>query len=241
MRYGIISDIHGNLEALNAVLESLSEERIDRYVCLGDLVGYGANPNECVELVQEFTDWVIAGNHDWAAVGLTDISVFNSHAREAVLWTARHLTGEHRTYLKRLPLQWPDEEALFVHATPESPEEWHYIFSPYEAGAYLDTMSARICFIGHSHRPVVFARDDDGQHLVSGTDFRMKPSWKYIVNVGSVGQPRDGDPRACYAVFDAEEGTAEVKRILYDMEKARRKILRAGLPAIEAERLTYGE
>ena len=254
MRYGIISDIHGNLEALNAVLEELSKERVDRYVCLGDLVGYGANPNECVELVRGLTDRVVAGNHDWAAVGMTDIAVFNPHAREAVLWTARCLTEAPRSYLKELPLEVTDGEVLFVHATPEAPEEWHYILSPYEAGWYLDAMGrtqrvgersdalrARICFIGHSHRPVTFARDDDGRDLILGTSFRIEPDWRYIVNAGSVGQPRDGDPRACYAVFDAEEGTAEIKRIVYDIEKAQRKILWAGLPAVEAERLAYGE
>ena len=253
MRYGIISDIHGNSEALNAVLECLSKERIDRYVCLGDLVGYGANPNECVESVRGLTDRVVAGNHDWAAVGMTDIADFNPHARKAVLWTARHLTEKHRSYLESLPLQWPDGEALFVHATPEAPEEWRYILSSYEAGVYLDTMNARICFIGHSHRPVTFARDGDGRNLILETSFGIEPDWKYIVNAGSVGQPRDGDPRACYVVLDTEEGantdgmsdhvhgTVEIERILYDVEKAQWKIRRAGLPAIEAERLAYGE
>jgi diadenosine tetraphosphatase ApaH/serine/threonine PP2A family protein phosphatase len=241
MRYGIISDIHGNLEALNAVLENLSKERIDRYLCLGDLVGYGANPNECVALVRELTDWVIAGNHDWVAVSLSDSSAFNPHARKAALWTARSLTEEHRSYLCKLPLKRPDGEALFVHSTPEEPERWRYILSPHEAGKHFDLLNPQICFIGHSHRPVVFARGDDGHVLVLGADFSIKSNWKYIVNVGSVGQPRDGDPKASYAIFDAEEASVRIKRVSYDIEKAQQKIRRAGLPEIEAERLAYGE
>ncbi|MCK5120004.1 MAG: metallophosphoesterase family protein [Candidatus Latescibacteria bacterium] len=241
MRYGIISDIHGNLEALHAVLDHLSRERIERYVCLGDLVGYGANPNECVALVRELTDWVIAGNHDWVAVGLADNRAFNPHAKNAALWTARCLTEEHRSYLCSLPLKRSDGDFLFVHSTPEAPERWRYILSSHEAGKHFDVLNAQICFIGHSHRPVVFALNDEEHVLVLGTDFRIKPNWKYIVNVGSVGQPRDGDPRAAYAVFDAEETTVEIKRVSYDIEKAQQKIRGAGLPDIEAERLAYGE
>ncbi len=241
MRYGIISDIHANLEALHAVLEHLSKERIDRFVCLGDLVGYGANPNECVALVRDLTDWVIAGNHDWVAVSLSDSSAFNHHARKAALWTAGCLTEEHRSYLSNLPLKQSDGEALFVHSTPEEPERWRYILSPHEAGKHFDVLNAQICFIGHSHRPVVFARNDDGHVLVLGTDFSMKSNWKYIVNVGSVGQPRDGDPRASCAIFDTEEASVRVKRVRYDIEKAQQKIRRAGLPNIESERLAYGE
>ncbi|MCD6336554.1 MAG: metallophosphoesterase family protein [Candidatus Latescibacteria bacterium] len=241
MRYGIISDIHGNLEALNAVLEHLSKERIDRYVCLGDLVGYGANPNESVALVRTLTDWVIAGNHDWVAVGLSDRRAFNPHASNAALWTARCLTEEHRSYLCNLPLKRADGDALFVHSTPEEPERWRYILSAQEAGKHFDVLNAQICFIGHSHRPVVFARNDEEHVLVLGTDFRIKSHWKYIANVGSVGQPRDGDPRASYAVFDAEEASVRVKRVRYDVKKAQQKIRAAGLPDIEAERLAYGE
>ncbi|MFH1006357.1 MAG: metallophosphoesterase family protein [Candidatus Latescibacterota bacterium] len=241
MRYGVISDIHGNLEALNAVLGCLSRERIYRYVCIGDLVGYGANPNECVALVRELSDWVIAGNHDWVSVGLTDSNTFNSDARKAALWTARALTEEHRNYLIGLPLYRRDGQALFVHATPEDPDRWRYIPSPGEAAKHLAQLGPPVCFIGHSHRPMVFALNDKEQVLVLRTGFRIKTDWKYLINVGSVGQPRDGDPRASYAVYDTEDASVRIARVAYDIERAQQKIRAAGLPAVEAQRLAYGE
>ena len=167
--------------------------------------------------------------------------VIASSQTKAALWTAGCLTEQHRSYLSNLPLKQSDGEALFVHSTPKEPERWRYILSPNEAGKHLDVLNPQVCFIGHSHRPVVFARGGDGHVLVLGTDFSMKSNWKYIVNVGSVGQPRDGDPKACCAIFDSEERSVRIKRVRYDIEKAQQKIRRAGLPDIESERLAYGE
>lgn len=241
MRYGIISDIHGNLEALHAVLDHLNGENIDRYICLGDIVGYGADPNECVELIRNLTDRVIAGNHDWAAVGRTDISVFNIYARRAVLWTSDVLSASSRAYIERLPLRYIEENLLFVHSTPDVPELWRYIFSSYEALWVLRRLKQRVCFVGHSHYPVAFSWKEKEGIRSQSPRLTLQEGMKAIVNVGSVGQPRDGDPRACYGVLDLDQQTVKVKRVLYDVQTAQEKIRRAGLPEYLAERIVRGE
>jgi len=243
MRYALISDVHGNLEALQVVLHHIDMERPDRLVCLGDLVGYGADPEKCIDIVRERTELVVAGNHDWAAIGKTDISYFNPYAQAAVLWTQKRLGNFHRRYLEKLPLILQEEELLFVHSTPERPEEWNYVFSRVQAAYYLARLSHRLCFIGHSHIPVAFVFRGGEVALVTGPSFRIsiEPDLRYLINIGSVGQPRDGDNRASYAVVDLAEQVVEVKRVPYDIPTAQRKILKAGLPEVLAERLAYGQ
>lgn len=241
MRYGIISDIHANLEALQAVLDHLNTENIDRYICLGDIVGYGANPNECVEWVRNLTEYVVAGNHDWAAVGKTDISVFNLYARRAVLWTSDALTALSRSYIEQLPLRHLEEDGLFVHSTPDAPERWRYILSSYDALWVLRRLEQRICVVGHSHHPVAFSWDTNERVRVQPPCLTLQEGIRIIVNVGSVGQPRDGDPRACYGVLDMDQQTIEVKRVSYDIQTAQEKIRRAGLPEYLAERIARGQ
>jgi len=243
MRYALISDIHGNLEALQVVLHHIEKEHPDKLVCLGDLVGYGADPQKCIDMVRERTELVVAGNHDWAAIGRTDISYFNPYARAAVLWTREKLGEFHRKYLEELPLVLSEGELYFVHSTPERPEEWNYIFSLTQAAYYLSKLRGGFCFVGHSHVPVAFVSDGDEVSWVPGPSFkvRIEPDLKYLVNVGSVGQPRDGDNRAAYALLDLREGTIEVRRVPYDVATAQRKILKAGLPEVLAERLAYGQ
>lgn len=241
MRYGIISDIHGNWEALHAILEYLHAEHMDRYICLGDLVGYGANPNECVGQIRSLTDRVVAGNHDWAAIGKTDISSFNVYARQAVLWTSGTLNTLNRTYMERLPLRYSEEDLLFVHATPDVPELWGYVLSPYDAWGVLRSLEQWMCVIGHSHYPVAFSWDRKEKVQVHPPCLTLQKGWKYTVNVGSVGQPRDGDPRACCGVLDLDQQTIEVKRVAYDIQTAQEKIRRAGLPEYLAERIARGK
>ena len=241
MRIAVISDIHGNLEALNTVLSASKELEVDRYICLGDIVGYGANPNECIDLVREWADLVIAGNHDHAAVGLTDVTDFNPFARYAALWTARTLTSANRDYLIELPLLIEEPEATFVHAEPEKPTEWRYIRSLYEASACLDWIRGKLCFIGHSHQPFMVSKEDTTGVQVIPYVTEIDSKAKYLINVGSVGQPRDHDERASFALWDRKEGTLEIVRVAYEIEKTQRKIRDEGLPPFLADRLAHGE
>ena len=244
MRYGILSDIHGNLEALDAVLEALADERIDRYLCLGDIVGYGASPNACLDRMTGLTTDVIAGNHDHAAIGKLDITTFNQFAAAAALWTRRQLTPEGRRYLAELPYTRQTDELYAVHASPANPEDWTYLTSLWLADEAFDAMprDSALCVLGHTHAPGIFEKRtaEDRSRQISAATLGLEPECRYIVNVGSVGQPRDGDPRAAYCVFDTGERRLDIKRVSYDVETAQRKIRDAGLPDMLAERLAYG-
>lgn len=240
----MLSDIHGNLEALDAVLGALADERIDRYLCLGDIVGYGANPNECLERVTGLTTDVIAGNHDHAAIGRLDIATFNRYAAEAALWTRRQLTPADRRYLGALPYTWRNDDLFAVHASPANPEDWTYLTSPWLADEAFDALPADtvLCVLGHTHTPGIFEKrtPEDRTRQIPASTLELEPVRRYIVNVGSVGQPRDGDPRAAYCVFDTVEKRVEIKRVDYDLETAQRKIRDAGLPDMLADRLEFG-
>jgi len=242
VRYGLISDIHGNQEAFEAVLNALKDERIETIWCLGDVVGYGANPNECLELVWGLTTDVIAGNHDFAAVGKVDLTYFNRNAAEAALWTMQNLTRDGRHYLSNLPFELKQDNILAVHATPSEPEKWGYILSLPQATLEFHALpdDVSVCFVGHTHNPVIF-RDHDGIcSEVPGNQCQLNADCRYIVNVGSVGQPRDGDPRAAYCVYDSDNAQVEIKRIIYDVETAQQKIRSACLPDFLATRLAIG-
>jgi diadenosine tetraphosphatase ApaH/serine/threonine PP2A family protein phosphatase len=238
----IISDVHANVDALLAVKARIDELAPDKVVFLGDAVGYGAAPNECIDLIRKITDIIIAGNHDFGAVDLTDTRLFNPIAREAIDWTADALTPANRRFLKKLPLFYvEDPDFRAVHATPFEPENWHYILSPNHALAEFDHFEETICFIGHSHQPMIFELKD-AETIVTRTDaMKVEAGRRYIVNVGSVGQPRDHDPRACLCVCDLETGELRIERVEYDVGAAKKRILDAGLPAVLANRLTWGE
>ena len=242
MRYGLFSDIHGNQEAFETVLDALKDERIDTFWCLGDVVGYGANPNECLELVWGLTTDVIAGNHDFAAVGKVDLTCFNRNAAEAALWTMQNLTRDGRHYLSNLPFERKQDHVLAVHATPSEPQKWGYILSLPQAELEFHALpdDVSVCFVGHTHDPVIFCDHDGKCGEVPGNQCQMKADCRYIINVGSVGQPRDGDPRAAYCVYDSDNAQVEIKRIIYDVETAQKKIRRAGLPDFLATRLAFG-
>jgi diadenosine tetraphosphatase ApaH/serine/threonine PP2A family protein phosphatase len=241
MRYALISDIHGNLQALTAVLKALDNCRIDQYLCLGDIVGYGANPNECVRLVRNLTGETVAGNHDYAAVGLTHISNFNAHASEAVRWTARHLSEENKQYLRALPLWLKMGSYNLVHSTPPRPELWDYILSPYDALTAFSYFEDSICFVAHSHRSMTFIQGPGGLQWDFSNRIQILSDSRYIINTGSIGQPRDRDPRACFALLDTEASEVRIQRVGYDISEAQAAIRTAGLPEILADRLQYGE
>ena len=244
MRYAIFSDIHSNLEAYQAVLENMSYERIDRYICLGDIVGYGANPKECINLTRELIEkkgcLCVAGNHDSAVAEITPISSFNSFARLAVVWTRKNIDPAENNFLSLLPILKNEDGLVFVHASLTSPQEWRYIYTLDEAYNNFEILREKICFIGHSHIPVVFKAGKHFEYFMLSS-FKIEDDCRYIVNVGSIGQPRDRDPRACFIIYDTDKNLLEYKRVDYDIARAQAKIIQAGLPQILAARLEVGE
>lgn len=241
MRYAILSDIHANLEGLVQVLNNLRKDSIDAYYCLGDIVGYGANPNECIDEIRKVDCISLAGNHDWAAAGAIPLDYFNDFAREAVMWTRTVLTTRNNAALGQLQLVLSDPAMTMVHGTLINPGDFHYMFNSGNALETFEVMRTGVCFVGHTHVAGVFIQDSTG-----GISFNAKPviliekNRKYIVNVGSVGQPRDNNPKAAYCVFDTGAMTVEIKRVVYDAAAARRKILNAGLPHFLADRIMVG-
>lgn len=238
--YAIISDVHANLEALYAVLEHIAKERIDRILFLGDSVGYGPDPNECVELLNEKSDILLAGNHDYGATGMTDISSFNVYARIAIEWTTGTLSEENKKILQELPLtgEVKDDGICLVHATPKEPEKWHYLSYAKEARPYFRYFNRNVCFVGHSHLPFIAERTPFGRMKVHDEAAEIKQRSRYIVNAGSVGQPRDGNPDAAYVLFRGN--TLEIKRVSYDIVVTQKKMRKAGLPEYLINRLSNG-
>jgi predicted phosphodiesterase len=234
----VISDIHSNLAALRNSIDFIKEYTADKIVCLGDIVGYGPRPNECVDLVREYCQICLMGNHDHAVLGLTDTYHFNQYAREAVNWTKRTLTIQNKGYLEGLPFSHHENEILYVHSTPVHPQEWHYILSDMEAQEYLSQIKQRICFVGHSHIPLVFT--NEGISFYKEEVELDLEDRKYIINVGSVGQPRDGDPRLCFVTLDTEKNLLNFVRLEYPVQETYNEILENQLPAFLAMRLLAG-
>ena len=240
MRYAILSDIHGNLEALHAVLDDCAG-RVDAVLCLGDTVGYGADPLPCVELIAERAQAIVAGNHEHAVAGRLPLEWFNRHARVAAEWTRERLDEDHRAYLGSLPLLTEVGDATLVHASPAQPEEWDYLVTAEDGFAAFPHFATRWCFVGHSHVPGAWSLGSAGpEHRPGGGLLQSERGRRYIVNVGSVGQPRDRDTRAAYAVWDVDERRITVRRVPYDVDAARAKIEEAGLPRFLADRLAAG-
>lgn len=225
MRYALLSDIHSNLEAFQAVLKRLETEDIGSYVSLGDIVGYGADPSECIKLIRSIKPFAsIAGNHDWGVAGTFDIDDFSAHARTAVLWTRTKLDALELEYLKLLPAVYVDKKFTLAHGSLEDPEEFNYIRSNTEAAGSMKFSTTPMVFIGHTHAAYIYKFDGESR----------------VVNAGSVGQPRDRDPRASLAIYDDDDSDIEIIRVEYDIEKARKKILDAGLPVFLGDRLREG-
>jgi diadenosine tetraphosphatase ApaH/serine/threonine PP2A family protein phosphatase len=242
MKAAVISDIHSNLEALQAVLKDIKKRRIKKIFCLGDLVGYGANPNECVDLCLKESDAIVAGNHDWALVGKTDINRFNPVAAQAIRWTKKHITEANFDKLKDLPLTQTTSGIMLVHAAPRSPEEWAYLTAFSDFQEAFNSFSEPLCFIGHTHIPCAAFQDANSyMDVIRENPFPLIPKRRFIINVGSVGQPRDYDPRACYGIYDGNNATMEIIRIEYNIPLTEQKIMDAGLPEILAQRLSVGK
>ncbi len=253
MRIGIFSDVHANIEAMTAVVEAFKSERIDMYVCIGDVVGYGASPNECCNIVRTLTSHTILGNHDAAVAGRMDYSYYYDAARQALDLHSRQLTPENLQWLKGLPyevrLDRPVGEpaggggdVTFCHGSPINLEEFEYIFSIEQAQRCLDIWDdlGSVTFIGHSHLCKSFALTRDEVFEVVATKFVIRPEHRYIISVGSVGQPRDYDNRASYTIYDSEERSFEFKRVAYDIDSAAQKIFAAELERNFGNRLFLG-
>ncbi len=235
MAIAVISDIHGNLEALSTALGYIDEQGIKEIYCLGDIVGYGPNPNECIEIVRQRCKVVLMGNHDYAAIGMARIEYFNQFAKMATYWTMDRLSKENQEFLKQLPFMHQTDMMIFVHSSPSNPSHWYYILSIEDARMEMESFKQNVCFIGHSHVPVVFTKDK-----ALKSDTKIEQNQKYIVNVGSIGQPRDGDPRLSFAIFEPGDGSLKYIRLNYNIDKTYQKIIKSGLPTFLAERLLKG-
>lgn len=226
MRYGIFSDTHANLEALDAVLREFDRERVDELVCIGDTVGYGPLPNECCDKVRSLTKYTVLGNHDAAVAGRMDYSYYYDAAREALDLHAKILSPENMAWLKKLPYVATDAEVHFCHGSPVDFEQFEYIFTVDQAATCLPIWEdlARVTFIGHSHLCKSYALGPGRVYEVITKDFELRPGFRYIVSVGSVGQPRDHDPRASYTIYDTDRSTFEFKRVEYDVASTAQRI-----------------
>jgi len=242
MRYAILSDIHGNLEALEAVVKATKADKVDAYISLGDIVGYGADPIAAIKIVQSLNPKAsIAGNHDWGALGMVDIDDFSKFAQAAIEWTAGILRDEDREYLKNLELMHVEWGMTLVHGSLENPESFNYILDTGDVYITMELMKTPISFVGHSHATAVYREKSGNIERLDSAKVKIEKGCRYLVNVGSVGQPRDLDPRSSYVVYDDLAATIELRRAAYDIAAAQRKIIDAGLPAFLAYRLQDGQ
>jgi predicted phosphodiesterase len=243
MRYGIFSDIHSNQEAFSAVIDAYRKESIDLYICVGDVVGYGANPNECVAMVKALGAVTVAGNHDWACVGKTSVEYFNPFAQQAVAWTKKTLEPGSHSFLESLPLVYKNSDLTVVHGTLPSPQDFNYMTNEAAASDSFNLQETPVCFVGHSHIAGLFREDADQRIIYAEDDLGrivLKEGLNYIVNVGSVGQPRDFDWHAAYAIYDTQKKVIQIKRSDYDVQSARKKIIDYNLPKYLGDRLLVG-
>jgi predicted phosphodiesterase len=246
MRYALLADIHSNLAAFNAVLSDIKAKgEMTAIWCLGDIVGYGPDPVECIQLLRQQPNACIDGNHDWAAIGRLDISDFNPAAAAAVRWTEHQLGKEEIVYLLSLSLSLQKDNFTLVHGSPREPI-WEYLVSSKDAQDNLPHFTTRHCLVGHSHVPLVFECAEGDCHIQKmsadgSLDLSEMGESRLIINPGSVGQPRDGDPRASYMIYDTQADTIWHYRVEYDVQATQRKMLRYGLPESLSRRLSFGQ
>lgn len=242
MIYGIFSDIHSNLEAFQKVLDFYKSFGVDKYVCVGDVVGYGPDPNNCVEIIKCFDGLIcVAGNHDYAVIGRKDIKWFNEYAQKAIRWTEQKISSENKKFLD-LPQTYKNNKFIVVHGSLKEPID-EYLMSVEQAVTNFNLMDRKICFVAHTHTPVFFALKQHNishGYLPENSELDLREFQKVIVNVGSVGQPRDGDPRACCAIYDDNKEIVKIFRFSYDIQTVQRKMMNENLPYFLIERLSFG-
>jgi len=243
MHYAIIADIHANLAAFTAVLEDIENKGgVEEVWCLGDVVGYGPDPHQCIELLRQHKHVCVAGNHDWAATGKLDTSGFNPDAAVACRWTAQQLRPKDVKYLENLPLTIEKGDFILVHGSPREPI-WEYVSSISTARENFGCFQAQFCLVGHSHVPGVFRRNESGKCSFSQFSPNIGLALgenRLIINPGGVGQPRDGDNRASYAIYDSEAKIIRIYRVPYDIGVTQAKMVKQGLPMRLVARLDYG-
>jgi diadenosine tetraphosphatase ApaH/serine/threonine PP2A family protein phosphatase len=243
MRYGVFSDVHSNLEAMTAVAQAMKSEGAQEYLCLGDLVGYYANPVETLDLIESLQCWkVLLGNHDAGCIGKADLSRFNDPAVDAIRWTQKQLQPRHTAWLNRLRYREEVGEIQLVHSSPFQSEEWHYLIKPEDVERNFRYFQGFICFFGHVHKPFIAEQRNDGSvSFLEGTETTLRKDCRYLVNVGSVGQPRDGNPQTCYVFYDSDNKYIAIRRVDYDHETTAKKTIQAGLSQSLAQRLSAGK
>lgn len=239
MRIALFGDIHANLEALEAVLKDAREQGCTEYVCMGDIVGYNADPSACLEKVREMDCPVVKGNHDEDASGTHSLESMNPVAAAALEWTREQLTDEQRDWLRKVRMVRQVESFTVVHSTLDQPQAWNYVTNKFDAMSNFSYQFTDLCFHGHTHVPRIFVRDSRVTEI-EAEDLVLEPGVKYFINTGSVGQPRDGDWRACYVCYDTDSNSVSFHRVEYDLPSTQEKILAAGLPERLAERLAEG-
>lgn len=236
MKYGILSDIHANLEALTSVLNDARSRGIKRFICLGDIVGYNANPAACLDIIRDLNCAVVKGNHDAYASGDIIPEGVNDRARASLEWTRENLRSDQLQWLRSLPMQRRVGDIEIVHASMYESENWHYVVNGIEAILHFHFQKSRLCFYGHIHQQIYFSTEERRTHR-DYEKFSLEGDHQYFVNVGSVGQPRSDDKRAEYVVYDTQKKSIEPYKVEYDIEEACRKIREAGLPEHNALRL----
>jgi len=241
MKLALLSDIHANLEALTAVLREVEHRQVDEIYSLGDVIGYGCDPSECLRLVDSTCKVRLMGNHEFSVLGHLSTDSYTHVARVSTEWTQHAITDREAAIIADFEMECWLDDILLVHASPYEPEEWHYILTPSEAADAFDHFDGAICFHGHSHIPVIFSEVPGAlPRRKSAHDFDPSEESRYIVNVGSVGQPRDNDPRACFAILDTESRHVEYHRVEYDIKQTQAKMTDADLPKMLVNRLAVG-
>lgn len=246
MKYAVFGDVHGNWEALEAVLADAAAQGCTDHVCLGDIVGYNANPRECLEKIRDMGCPIVKGNHDEEASVDTSLEGLNPLAARALHWTRESLSEEDRRWLSDIKLVRQVRDFTIVHATLDTPAGWAYVTNKFDAMASFSYQFTQLCFHGHTHTPRFYVKHGSveavaGDDSDAGRMVHLQIGSKYFVNAGSVGQPRDGDWRSSYAVYDVEKRVITIRRVEYDLQTAQQKILAAGLPEMLANRLAIGK
>ena len=237
----VLGDIHANLDALETVLADCREQGVTDYLCTGDVVGYNARPHECLEIVRSLGCPIVMGNHDHYVSSLQNLDDFNPHAAAVIEWTREQISQEEMTCLSERPFVSTRMGITLVHATMDDPESFGYVFDHLQAEAHFTHQVTPLCFHGHTHCPMIYEKQIGAVYRIDAQDFRLPVGRKYFVNVGSVGQPRDGDPRAAYVLYDPMARTIRFRRVEYDVAAAQAKVREAGLPERLAERLAVGQ
>jgi len=240
MRYGVFSDVHSNLEAFEAVCEDFKSCRIDRFLFCGDIVGYGASPSECIAKLISLDPVCIAGNHDWAVADVIDLDSFNQMANQSIVWTKEKINESERLFLSNLELMKNGTTWRLVHGSLNNPQDFNYMSDEYMAARTFSCLEEQVCFVGHTHKAGIFIQNREKISLTQEKLLKLKKDLRYIVNVGSVGQPRDGDCKASFCVYDDVDSSVEFRRVPYDARRARQKIIDCGLPKILGDRLLAG-